>query len=294
LQSRLLRELTLQGRFPDMDALIPGILREYRSCGLDLDDPESLTPSPAAPFNVAGLLYCLGMREVIGHKDHRRGIAYLDACVAWQSRATALLSIAGVEDASAATTARVAGWQAATARIALDAADEHDRRIGQGNLDELSPFHRRLLFAELVNRGDHRRAARHYDYVTTTVETLGGGADEFKDGSIGHHAMTLFTLGIFALNHRSDRSAARLWFGRAIDVAGRDPACASIRDAAVIALRRASDIAPSAPATAGLPVRGPAGTWSFGAGSGPGASFGRLLSRLMKRSPSPKSPAKDL
>jgi hypothetical protein len=239
LMSRLLRELTLQGRFGEMDVVLPEVVAEYGRCGIDLAEPESLLHPPHAPFNVAAILYCLGMREVIGRHDRRRGIAYFDAAVAWHAGASAPLSICGVEDASAAAVAAVAASQAASARIALDPAGEHDRAMTGADRDALSPSHRQMLFAELVNRGDMARAAVHRSFVAEAAAAW----DETACGidAVGHRATTCFALGIFALNHVGDRPAARRWLGRSADLASRDTASEDVRYAAVIALHRAAD-----------------------------------------------------
>jgi hypothetical protein len=128
---------------------------------------------------------------------------------------------------------------AASARIALDPEGEHDRRMAGANRDALSPSHQQMLFAELVNRGDMARAAIHHGLVAEAAaewDETAGGLD-----TVGHHAMTCFALGIFALNHVGDRPAARRWLGRSADLASRDAASEDIRYAAVIALHRAAE-----------------------------------------------------
>jgi SAM-dependent methyltransferase len=274
LMSRLLRELTLQGRFDEMDPVLPEIFAEYGLRGIDLADPGSLAHPQDAPFNVAAILFCLGMREVSRGHDRRRGIAYFDAAVAWRAGARAPLSVGGVEDASAAAVAEVAASQAASARIALDPEGEHDRRMAGANRDALSPPHRQMLFAELVNRGDMARAAVHYGPVAEAAaewdETVGG------PDPIGHHAMTCFALGIFALNHVGDRPVAGRWLGRSADLASRDPANEDVWHAAMIALHRAAD-----------PVDLPTGPAQPPGASGtpavprkPAGMVGRLMSRI--------------
>ncbi len=281
LMSRLLRELTLQGRFDEMDPLVADILAEYRGRGLDLDDPGSLAPSPDAPFNVATLLYCLGMREVMGRGDRRRGIACFDAAVAWHARALAPLSIGGVEDASAAAVAGIAAFQAASARIALDPEGEHDRRVAAPDRDTPPPLsapHRAMLFAELVNRGDMGRAAVHHARVAEAAAAWGEQApdvatpgEETGRVSVRHRATTCFVLGIFALNHGGDRRAARRWLGLSADTASLDGACEDIRYAAVIALHRAADPAdqPAGPRRAGRRARRPGAAAPPGPGRPP-------------------------
>ncbi len=238
LMSRLLRELTLQGRFGEIDPTLADLFAEYRRCGVDLANPESIAHSPNAPFNVAAILYCLGMREVIARQDCRRAISYFDATVAWHAAARAPLSIGGVEDASAATVAAIAASEATSARIALDPAAEHDRCMSNADRETLFPSHRQMLFVGLVNRGDFARATVHHALVAEAAvawgETSGASAT-------GHRATTCFALGIFALNHLGDRPAARHWLGRSADLAALDPACEDTRYAAVIALHRAAD-----------------------------------------------------
>jgi hypothetical protein len=236
--SRLLRELTLQGRFDEMDPVLSEIFAEYERRGIDLADPKALMHPPDAPFNVATILYCLGMREVIGRQDRRRGIAYFDAAGAWYAAARATLSIGGVENASAAVVAEVAADQAMSARIALDPEGEHDRGMAGADHDALSPSHRQMLFAELVSRGDMARAAVHHDLVAEAA----GAWDETASGidvATRHRAGIHFVLGIFALNHAGNRLAARRWLGRSADLASLDRASEDIRYAAVIALHRA-------------------------------------------------------
>ncbi len=274
LMSRLLRELTLQGRFAEMDPVLPEVFAEYERCGIDLMDPVALAHGPNAPFNVAIILFCLGMREVTYRRDRQLALAYFDAAVAWHAGAAAPLSIGGVEDASASAVARLAAYQAASARVELDPQGEHDRRMAGADRDTLSPSHRQMLFAALVNRGDMIRAALHYDCVAQAAAEWDPAAGGIE--TVGHRATTCFTLGIFALNHLEDRASARRWFSCSADFASRDTACEDVRYAAVIALHRAAEPIPVAAEPAGPP----AASEARGMPSRRAGLIGRLLAHV--------------
>ncbi len=248
LQSRLLRELTLQGRFAETDTRLPGIVSDYRACAIELTEPATLTPSAEAPHNVAALLYCLGMSQLLGRSDRRGALAYFDACVAWHDGVSARRAVAGVKDASAAVLARLATAQATNLRIEIDPQAAHDRWNSDSAGNPLSPLDRQLLFNALVNLGDHARAASHHVWALTAVEAADQGRDDPIDRSVGQRAMTCFTLGIFALNHRDDRPRARRWLARAADLADSESGNEAIRQEAVIALHRAADAPPSSDA----------------------------------------------
>lgn len=269
LQSRLVRELTLQNKYDRLDAVLPDVFAEYRSAGLDLANPASLAQSPAAPHNVAALLYCLGMREVIARRDLLRAIAYFDATVAWQSRARAPLAIGGVADASGETLARLACLEASNARMELDPQTEHDRMAAES----LSASQRQLLFSELVNRGDLARASAHYHAVAAAADGPEASGTDSGDAARGlrRRTMTYFTLGIFALNHRGDRTLARRWFTRAIDVSDLDPGADDIRVEAALALSRSGDVAAPKPVAQ---IR-----------AGSGGRFGAITRRLFAKPP---------
>jgi hypothetical protein len=108
-----------------------------------------------------------------------------------------------------------------------------------------------LLFIELVNAGDHARAA-----------SLQGAATAGPDADAVLDVKRLLALGIHALNGRADPAAARRWLGAALaatDAAPPDPVLADLGRAAAAALRVAlPEAAPAVPSPA--PPR-PAPRW---------------------------------
>lgn len=250
LQSRLVRELTILGGSAEIDALLPEIFADYLTFGVDLAKPETLVHTSSVPFSVGAMLHSLGMHEINGHGNKMRGVAYLDACAAWQATNSSPLAIAGVEDASAASLGRLARRQATSVLIGSDPVKAHDRLIANAEGAGLALSDLRSLFSGLVNHGDHARAAIHYIRVVLTIDEPDDRSLVHARDAVGLTAITCFTLGIFALNHAGDRSTARNWFRRAADLTALDSAHDDIRSHAMLGLYRATDPSET-PATAG-------------------------------------------
>jgi SAM-dependent methyltransferase len=240
MYSRLLKEYAFQERFGEAEGLIGALSAEYRvSCGIDLHDVDAVTcpnsDTCMQPFNMQGILYCLGTLEIIHRKDRHRGIRYLEAAANWSHQAGSPRALFGFEDASSEHITRNARWLLVSAKIALDPAAEYARMINAGNQDGVAPavfsLHRQMLFIELTNLGDYARAEHLYDVVAAEMGTTDLSYVQASDESIGHRAMVLYTLGILTLNHRGNRAMARAWFNRAATIAKGDPALGHLRRA---------------------------------------------------------------
>ncbi|HEY0206334.1 MAG TPA: hypothetical protein VGC15_19550, partial [Acetobacteraceae bacterium] len=196
------------------------------------------------PMNVGGVLFALGMVAMLHREDGPHAVALFDAAAAWLGAVRRVLAGFGTTDAESdefemqamehamVLTART-GQAAAASR--LDAMLDGDLAVEDGRAARW----RVLLFIELVNAGDHARAAALHH-----AAAAGPGADAVLD------VKRLLALGIHALNGRADPADARRWLGAALavtDAAPADPVLADLGRAAAAALRVALPEAAPAP-----------------------------------------------
>ena len=241
---RLLREHAAFGQWTEAEALTPRVVAAYARRGVDLLQPGACRPAcaPGAsftefarrhPMNVGGVLFALSMVAMLHRGDGPRAAALFDAAAAWLGAVRRVLAGFGTTDAESdefelqatehamVLTART-GQAAAVAR--LDAMLNGDLAVQGGRVARW----RVLLFIELVNAGDHARAA-----------TLHAAAAAGPDADAVLDAKRLLALGIHALNGRADPADARRWLGAALaatDAAPADPILADLGRAAAAAL----------------------------------------------------------
>ncbi len=252
---RLLREHAAFAQWTEAEALTPCVAAAYARRGVDLLQPGACRPAyaPGAsftefarrhPMNVGGVLFALGMVAMLHREDGPHAVALFDAAAAWLGAVRRVLAGFGTTDAESdefemqamehamVLTART-GQAAAASR--LDAMLDGDLAVEDGRAARW----RVLLFIELVNAGDHARAAALHH-----AAAAGPGADAVLD------VKRLLALGIHALNGRADPADARRWLGAALavtDAAPADPVLADLGRAAAAALRVALPEAAPAP-----------------------------------------------
>lgn len=244
---RLLREHAAFGQWAEAEALTPRIAAAYARRGVGLLQPGTCRPAcpPGASFtefvrrhptNVGGVLFALGMVAMLHREDGPRAAALFDAAAAWLGAVRRVLAGFGTTDAESdgfelrgmehamVLTART---DQAAAMARLDAMLDGDPAVDGARAARW----RVLLFIELINAGDHARAA-----------ALRGAAAAGPDRDAVLDVRRLLALGIHALNGCADPAGAQRWLGAALaatDAAPADPVLTDLGRAAAAALRMA-------------------------------------------------------
>lgn len=253
---RLLREHAAFGQWAEAEALTPRVAAAYARRGVDLMQPGACRPvcPPGAsftefarrhPMNVGGVLFALGMVAMLHREDGPRAAALFDAATAWLGAVRRVLAGFGTTDAESD------GFELHAMEHAMVLTARTDQAAAVGRLDTMlngeldvngsrAARWRVLLFVELVNAGDHARAA-----PLRSAAAAGPVADAVLD------AKRLLALGIHALNGRGAPAEARHWLGAALTAAGAtpdDPVLADLGRAAAAALPAAPpEAAPALP-----------------------------------------------
>ena len=225
LRYRYIKELTHAGRFAEVRDLVKPVIQACRTgWGLDLDKPETLFRREwpgnmiqfhdHAPFNLCGILYCLGM--LVWHEEDRaQARVYFQVAAELGERIRVTLQASGIDDGeTAALSWRARGYAAhILAWIApLGAAGGVDNlanttspilgeRIPQDILNDI----RGQTFTALVNLSQHAAA----DRMVWDIESSLPGYEPAQAASLA------FALGILNLNHRRAPKVAARWFSKA-------------------------------------------------------------------------------
>lgn len=229
LRYRRVKELTHAGRFAEMRDLAGPLVETCRTrWGLQLDKPETLMgrrdwPSnmidfhKIAPFNVCGILYCLGM--MVWHDDEReKARVFFQAAAEVGEWMRATLQDAGIDDGETAELSwraraydlHILAWLKPTAaaegmeRLAKMVTPVLNERIPPAILTEV----RRQTFTALVNLG-------HYAAADRLVRAVESDLDDCAPMQI---ASASFALGILSLNHRRAPKQSASWFGKAAEL----------------------------------------------------------------------------